>query len=90
MTSYLFDMGAPHALAGQLAGATEAKDAVAMGVAPVSRTMPDTLGAAVTEGSTSAFMNGLHASAVLTGSLCLLGAVLAGVGMRDGAATEAD
>ncbi|MEU2439659.1 MFS transporter [Streptomyces rubradiris] len=77
--------GVPGGLAGKLA---EAKDAVAMGVAPVSPGMPDTLRAAVVEGSGRAFMNGVHASAVVTGVLCLLGAALAAAGMRGGARTE--
>ncbi len=61
-----------------------------MGVAPVSRTMPEALGSAVTEGSTRAFLHGLHASAVLTGILCLLGAALAAAGMRGGAPAGTD
>lgn len=71
--------GVPGVLAGKPAGA---KDAVAMGVAPVSGGMPDSLRAAVVAGSERAFMNGLHASAVVTGVLCLLGALLAAAGMR--------
>ncbi|AYN42987.1 DHA2 family efflux MFS transporter permease subunit [Streptomyces dangxiongensis] len=79
--------GVPRALAGKLAGA---KDAVAMGVAPVSRDMPQRLGSAVTEGSIRAFMNGLHAAAVITGLLCVLGAGLAAAGMRKGAAAATE
>lgn len=76
-----------HVRAGRLA---EARDAVAMGVAPVSRTMPDPLRAAVTEGSAQAFMNGLHTAAALTGTLCVLGAALAAAGMRRGGPTETE
>ncbi|MET9009938.1 MFS transporter [Streptomyces olivaceoviridis] len=79
--------GVPQALAGKLAGA---KDAVAMGVAPVSGTMPNPLRAAVTEGSARAFMNGLHTAAVLTGTLCVLGAALAAAGMRRGGTAGAE
>ncbi|MGV9907201.1 MFS transporter [Streptomyces sp. NPDC003388] len=71
--------GVPQALAGKLAGA---EDAVAMGVAPVSGGMPEALRAAVVTGSERAFMNGLHTSAVVTGVLCLLGALLAAAGLR--------
>ncbi|MEU2223500.1 MFS transporter [Streptomyces sp. NPDC018347] len=77
--------GVPDTLAGKLA---EAKDAAAMGVAPVSGTMPDPLRAAVAEGSHQAFMNGVHASAVVTGVLCLLGAALAAAGLKGGTAAE--
>lgn len=60
----------------------EAKDAVAMGVAPVSSDMPTGLRAAVVEGSGRAFMNGVHTAVAITGVLCLLGAVIAVVGLR--------
>jgi EmrB/QacA subfamily drug resistance transporter len=70
--------GVPAATA---AGLAEAKDAVAMGVAPVSAAMPGQLRAAVAEGSAQAFMNGLHAASVVTGLLCLVGAVVAAVGL---------
>jgi hypothetical protein len=63
-------------------GLREAKDAVAMGVAPVSGDMPAGLRAAVVEGSGQAFMNGVHAAVVVTGVLCVLGAVLAATGVR--------
>ncbi|MFI8192294.1 MFS transporter [Streptomyces sp. NPDC085946] len=63
-------------------GLAEAKDAVAMGIAPVSGDMPAVLRAAVVEGSGQAFVSGMHAAAVLTGVLCLAGAVLAAVGIR--------
>ncbi|MER8089276.1 MFS transporter [Streptomyces sp. NPDC087532] len=64
------------------AGMAEAKDAVAMGVAPVSPDMSAGLRAAVVEGSGQAFMNGVHTAVTVTGVLCLLGAVVAAVGLR--------
>jgi EmrB/QacA subfamily drug resistance transporter len=79
LTRELTGAGVPPAAAQGLA---EAKDAVAMGIAPVSADMPAALRAAVVEGSGQAFVNGMHAAAVLTGVLCLLGAVLAAVGVR--------
>jgi hypothetical protein len=79
LTRELTGAGVPPAVAQGLA---EAKDAVAMGIAPVSADMPAALRAAVVEGSGQAFVNGMHAAAVLTGVLCLLGAVLAAVGVR--------
>ncbi|MGW2711849.1 MFS transporter, partial [Streptomyces sp. NPDC001356] len=79
--------GVPRAVAGRLA---EAKDAVAMGVAPVSGTMPKPLRAAVTEGSGQAFMNGLHTAAALTGTLCVLGALLGAAAMSRGRTTVAE
>ncbi|MGW0468503.1 MFS transporter [Streptomyces sp. NPDC003027] len=63
-------------------GMAEAKDAVAMGVSPVSGTMPADLRAAVVEGSGQAFMNGVHTAVLVTGALCVAGAVLAAVGVR--------
>ncbi|MFJ4621292.1 MFS transporter [Streptomyces sp. NPDC088812] len=77
--------GVPAAAA---AGLEEAKDAVAMGVAPVAEGMPAQLRAAVVEGSGQAFMNGLHTASVVTGLLCVVGAVLAAVGMRRSAPSE--
>ncbi|MGW4598089.1 MFS transporter [Streptomyces sp. NPDC004457] len=79
--------GVPRAVAGRLA---EAKDAVAMGVAPVPGTMPKPLRAAVTEGSGQAFMNGLHTAAALTGTLCVLGALLGAAAMSRGRTTVAE
>ncbi|QIJ60883.1 MFS transporter [Streptomyces sp. JB150] len=73
--------GVPAALAQRL---QEAKDAVAMGVAPVSGDMPAPLRAAVAEGSGAAFMNGVHLAVVVTGVLCLVGAVVAALGLRTG------
>ncbi|GHJ04612.1 MULTISPECIES: MFS transporter [Streptomyces] len=79
-------------LAGELTGAgvpqpvaqglREARDAVAMGVAPVSADLPAGLRAAVVEGSGQAFMNGVHLAVLVTGALCVLGAVLAAAGIR--------
>lgn len=64
-------------------GLSEAKDAVAMGVAPVSDGMPHAqLRSAVVEGSHQAFMNGVHTAVLVSGLLCLLGALLAVVGVR--------
>jgi MFS family permease len=73
--------GVPAALAERLQAA---KDAVAMGVAPVSGDMPGRLRAAVVEGSGAAFMNGVHAAVVVGGVLCLVGAALAAIGLRAG------
>jgi EmrB/QacA subfamily drug resistance transporter len=75
----LTDAGVPSAVAGGLEGA---KDAVAMGIAPVSGSMSDQLKSAVVQGSGQAFMNGMHTAAAVTGVLCLLGAVLAALGLR--------
>ncbi|MEU2603108.1 MFS transporter [Streptomyces albus] len=63
-------------------GVSEAKDAVAMGVAPVSEGMPASLKPAVVEGSHQAFMNGVHSAVLVSGVLCVLGAVLAVAGVR--------
>ncbi|GAA3004377.1 MFS transporter [Streptomyces fulvorobeus] len=79
LTGELTSAGVPGPLA---EGLHEARDAVAMGVSPVSADMPAQLRAAVTEGSGQAFMNGVHAAALVTGVLCVAGAVLAAVGLR--------
>ncbi|GHB27884.1 MFS transporter [Streptomyces viridiviolaceus] len=79
LTGELTDAGVPSAMAH---GLLEARDAVAMGVAPVSGDMPAGLRAAVIEGSGQAFMNGVHSAVVVTGILCLLGAVVAAAGVR--------
>jgi hypothetical protein len=71
--------GAPAAVAHGLQGA---EDAVTMGIAPVSPDMPAQIRAAVIEGSGQAFVNGLHAAVVVTGVLCLIGAVAAALGIR--------
>ena len=80
LTDSLTDAGVPDVVAGRL---EETKDAVAMGVAPVSDTMPAQLKAAVVEGSHTAFMNGVHTAVLVTGVLALVGAVLAALGLRD-------
>ncbi|MEU7160897.1 MFS transporter [Streptomyces chrestomyceticus] len=63
-------------------GLSEFKDAVAMGAAPVSDTMPAQLKTAVVEGSHQAFMNGVHTAALVAGVLCVLGAVTAAASVR--------
>ncbi|MFV2120610.1 MFS transporter, partial [Streptomyces sp. Act-28] len=71
LTGELTRAGVPAELAGRL---QEAKDAVAMGVSPVSADMPARLRAAVVEGSGQAFMGGAHTATAVTGVLCLVGA----------------
>ncbi|GAA2488725.1 MFS transporter [Streptomyces thermolineatus] len=63
-------------------GLEKAEDAVTMGIAPVSPDMPAQLRAAVVEGSGQAFVNGLHSAVTVTGILCLIGAVVAVLGIR--------
>ncbi|GAA4967054.1 MFS transporter [Actinoplanes utahensis] len=63
-------------------GLAEARDAVAMGVAPVTADMPEQVRAAIVEGSATAFLDGVHTAALVAGVLCVLGAVLAAVGVR--------
>lgn len=70
-------------------GFEETKDVVAMGVAPVADGMPAQLRAAVVEGSGHAFMNGVHAAVLVTAVLCVVGALLAAVGLRRGANSPA-
>ncbi|MEU1555150.1 MFS transporter [Streptomyces scabiei] len=79
LTDSLTDAGVPHSAAVRF---EEAKDAVAMGVAPVSDAMPAQLRAAVVEGSHTAFMNGVHTAVLVTGILALVGAALAAFGLR--------
>ncbi|MFI0986312.1 DHA2 family efflux MFS transporter permease subunit [Streptomyces exfoliatus] len=79
LTGELTSAGVPASAA---AGLQEAKDAVAMGVAPVSAEMPDRLRAAVAEGSHLAFMNGVHTAVLVAGALCVAGAALAAFGVR--------
>lgn len=79
LTGELTDAGVP---AGTAHGLGEAKDAVAMGVAPVSDAMPAQLRAAVVEGSHGAFMNGVHTEVLATGVLAVLGALAAAIGVR--------
>ncbi|CQR65359.1 MFS transporter [Streptomyces leeuwenhoekii] len=87
LTGELTDAGVPAAMA---RGLQEAKDAVAMGVAPVSGDMPAGLRAAVVEGSGQAFLNGVHAAVVVTGVLCLIGAVVAALGLTRPGRRSAD
>jgi EmrB/QacA subfamily drug resistance transporter len=79
LTGELTAAGVPAPVAEGLYGA---KDAVAMGVAPVSGDMPAQLRAAVAEGSHQAFMNGVHTAVLVAGALCVLGAVTAALGVR--------
>ncbi|MFM9443862.1 MULTISPECIES: MFS transporter [Streptomyces] len=79
LTDSLTDAGVPRSAAARF---EEAKDAVAMGVAPVSDAMPAQLRAAVVEGSHTAFMNGVHTAVLVTGILALVGAALAALGLR--------
>ncbi|MET9514382.1 MFS transporter [Streptomyces sp. NPDC002994] len=85
LTGELTSAGVPAPMA---QGLHEAKDAVAMGVSPVSGDMPAQIGAAVIEGSGQAFINGVHTAALVTGVLCVAGAVLAAVGVRRRTSTE--
>ncbi len=82
LTASLTDAGVPAPVAG---GLREAGDAVAMGVAPVSADMTPDLAAAVTEGAHAAFVTGLHTAALVTGVLCVIGALVAVLGVRRGA-----
>ncbi|MGW3917391.1 hypothetical protein ACWEBX_38855 [Streptomyces sp. NPDC005070] len=61
----------------------DAKDAVAMGAAPGSGSMSGPLRAEVMEGRAPLrFINGVHTAVTVTGTLCLMGAVVALVGLR--------
>ncbi|OKI02531.1 tetracenomycin C resistance and export protein [Streptomyces sp. CB02923] len=79
LTNELTSAGVPAPMAAHL---HEAKDAVAMGVSPVGGGMPEQLKSAVAEGSGHAFINGVHTAALVTGVLCVIGAVLAAAGVR--------
>ncbi|MFK4863968.1 DHA2 family efflux MFS transporter permease subunit [Streptomyces sp. CSMPJR101] len=79
LTGELTSAGVPAAAAD---GLGRAKDAVAMGVAPVTADMPEQLRAAVAEGSRAAFMNGVHTSVLVAGTLCVVGALVAVAGVR--------
>ncbi len=79
LTGELASAGVPAAAAEGLGGA---KDAVAMGVAPVTADMPEQLRAAVVEGSRAAFMTGVHTSVLVAGTLCVVGALVAVAGVR--------
>ncbi|GAA2299649.1 DHA2 family efflux MFS transporter permease subunit [Streptomyces kunmingensis] len=83
--SELTSAGVPEQTVGRLA---EAKDAVAMGAAPVSDAMPAQLRAAVTEGSHAAFMSGVHTAVLVTGVLCALGALVSATVLRGQAAAR--
>ncbi|MFK0115316.1 MFS transporter [Streptomyces sp. NPDC090994] len=85
LTGELTSAGVPATAA---AGLAEAKDAVAMGVAPVSDGMPARLRDAVVEGSHQAFMNGVHTAVLVAGVLCVIGALVAAVGVRRTAAEQ--
>ncbi|MFD3533754.1 DHA2 family efflux MFS transporter permease subunit [Streptomyces sp. NPDC058664] len=85
LTGELTSAGVPAPMA---EGLHEAKDAVAMGVAPVTADMAAGLKEAVTEGSHQAFMNGVHTSVLVAGVLCVVGAVLAAAGVRRRAAED--
>lgn len=85
LTGELTGAGVPEPMA---AGLHKAKDAVAMGAAPVSPDMSAQLRSAVVEGSGQAFMNGVHTAVTVTGVLCLLGAAGAAAGLRRSSATR--
>ncbi|MFG2356340.1 MFS transporter [Streptomyces sp. NPDC048521] len=79
LTGELTSAGVPARAA---AGLNQAKDAVAMGVAPVPGDLPAPVRAAVVEGSHQAFMNGVHTSVLTAGVLCVVGALPAASGVR--------
>ncbi|MFF9345211.1 MULTISPECIES: MFS transporter [unclassified Streptomyces] len=79
LTGELVAAGVPAPAA---AGLHEAREAVAMGIAPVSDRMPAQLRDAVVDGSHQAFMNGVHTAVLVAGVLCALGALLAAAGIR--------
>ncbi|MGC9666148.1 MFS transporter [Planosporangium sp. 12N6] len=85
LMSSLTAAGVPAPLA---EGLQSAKDAVAMGVAPVSADMGASVRAAVIEGAGSAFMAGLHTAALVAGVLCVVGAIVAVIGIRPGPGTD--
>ncbi|GAA3079098.1 MFS transporter [Streptomyces glomeratus] len=78
----LTSAGVPGPVASGLAGA---KDSVALGVWPLSPHMTAQVKAAVIEGSGHAFMNGVHTAASVAGVLCVVGAVVAVIGVRPNA-----
>ncbi|MER0241742.1 MFS transporter [Streptomyces sp. HSW2009] len=86
LTGELTSAGVPSAAATELGAA---KDAVSMGVAPVSDETPEHLRTAILEGSHHAFMNGVHTAALVSGTLAVVGALLAAGCVRRGpGATE--
>ncbi|PVC69403.1 MFS transporter [Streptomyces sp. CS081A] len=79
LTGELTSAGVPAPAATAL---LEAKDAVAMGIAPVATSAPAQLRTAILQGSHQAFMNGVHTAVLTAGVLCAAGAVLAAIGVR--------
>ncbi|MFG2946495.1 MFS transporter [Streptomyces adustus] len=79
LTGELTSAGVPGPAAEGLQGA---KDAVSMGVAPVSGQTPAQLKDAVIEGSHQAFMNGVHTAALVSAVLAVVGALVAVAGVR--------
>ncbi len=78
----LLDAGVPADLA---EGLRSAEGAVAVGIAPVVEGMPAEVQDAVARASAEAFVSGAHTAAVVTGVLCLLGALLSWTVVRRGA-----
>jgi EmrB/QacA subfamily drug resistance transporter len=79
LTGELTDAGVPPALAAKLSAA---RDMVAVGGTPPTAGLPAGIQAAVAEGSSQAFMNGLHAAALAAGLLCVAAALLAALGVQ--------
>ncbi|MBY8849611.1 MFS transporter [Saccharothrix longispora] len=73
--------GVPAAL---VDGLTGAHDAVAMGVTPVLPGVGADVQAAVHQGAARAFVSGMHTAVLVTGGLCLVGAVLSATIVRRG------
>ncbi|MFH8753726.1 MFS transporter [Streptomyces rimosus] len=87
LTDTLIEAGVPGPMAARL---HEAKDTVAMGVSPITGDMPERLKSAVVEGSGQAFVSGVHTTALVTGVLCVVGAVLAAAGIRRNPQADTD
>ncbi|MEU7261924.1 MFS transporter [Streptomyces rimosus] len=87
LTDTLIAAGVPGPTAARL---HEAKDTVAMGVSPITGDMPERLKSAVVEGSGQAFVSGVHTAALVTGVLCVVGAVLAAAGIRRNPQADTD
>ncbi|WP_030371328.1 MFS transporter [Streptomyces rimosus] len=87
LTDTLIAAGVPGPMAARL---HEAKDTVAMGVSPITGDMPERLKSAVVEGSGQAFVSGVHTAALVTGVLCVVGAVLAAAGIRRNPQADTD
>ncbi|MFB7337112.1 MFS transporter [Streptomyces adustus] len=79
LSGELTSAGVPSPAAEGLQGT---KDAVSMGVAPVSGQTPAQLQDAVIEGSHQAFMNGVHTAALVSAVLAVAGALVAVAGVR--------